>query len=168
MSKNKYETLYQEGRDVCGPPFPEFVAFFDSYAQQNGRVLDLGCGQGRDALFIARKGHHVVGVDLSPTGITQMVEDAQAEGLAVAGVVADIMEFEPESMFDVVLLDRVLHMLANDDARTAVLNKASNHLNAQGYILIADTPKQKALLEAYFANWQIIRKRKGILIVQKD
>jgi len=53
----------------CGQPFPEFVQFFVDFDQVNASVLDLGCGQGRDALFIARMGHDVLGVDLSPTGI---------------------------------------------------------------------------------------------------
>ena len=85
-----YEKQYQKSRDVCGPPFREFVAFFERYHKTRAKVLDLGCGQGRDALFIARKGHHVLGVDISRTGISQMLEEAEREGLDVCGVVADV------------------------------------------------------------------------------
>ncbi len=152
---------------MCGEPFPEFVAFFADYKQEMARVLDLGCGQGRDALMIARKGHQVVGVDLSPTGIAQMVGDGEAEGLNIEGFAADIVTYVPEGLFDVIVMDRVLHMLLDDKARTAVLQKANRHLKNDGYMLIADTPKQKELLQTYFADWEIVRKRKGILIVQK-
>ena len=75
-----YDKVYQQQRHALGNPTQVFVDFFDQYQKTNADVLDLGCGQGRDTLFIARQGHHVVGVDLSQTGIDQLLEDAQAEG----------------------------------------------------------------------------------------
>ncbi len=171
MSKNKYEKFYREGRDVCGAPFPEFLKFFDTYLLQQARVLDLGCGQGRDALFIARKGHYVVGVDVAPTGIEQMLSDAQEEALRVEGVVADIVDYEPEGLFDVIVLDRVLHMLQEDGVKTAVLAKSAAHLNQNGFILIADESKNKPLFHKFFdnhiENWQFTTSKKGILFAQK-
>ena len=65
----KYERLYRKGRDVCGSPFQQFADFLNNFNRKNCRVLDLGCGQGRDALFIARKAHIVFGADLSETGV---------------------------------------------------------------------------------------------------
>ena len=53
-----------------------------------------GCGQGRDALFIAHKGHSVLGVDTAQTGIEQMLEEAESEKLAVDGVITDITNYE--------------------------------------------------------------------------
>jgi hypothetical protein len=43
-----------------------------------------------------------------------MLEDAAEEGLDIGGIAADIVHFEPDRIFDVVILDRVLHMLKND------------------------------------------------------
>ena len=167
----KYELLYREGRDVCGPPFEEFVDFFNNFNQKNFRVLDLGCGQGRDSLFIARKGHHVFGVDLSETGISQMLEEARKEGLNVDGEVADIVEFEPDVAYDVILLDRVLHMLRNKDERLTVLEKAANHTERGGYILIADMPKNKEEFINFFTgeqeDWVKHSENKGFLCFQK-
>jgi tellurite methyltransferase len=87
---SKYELLYLEGRNICGAPSQQFVDFFNTFNRKNCRVLDRGCGQERDALFIARKGHSVCGVDLSETGISQMLEDARKEGLNIDGMVAYI------------------------------------------------------------------------------
>lgn len=172
QSTPKYERLYREGRDVCGPPFPQLVAFFDELSRKKCRVLDLGCGQGRDALFIARKGHTVLGVDVSATGIAQMLAAAREEGLAVSGVVADIVEFEPEGPYDVVLLDRVLHMLPDDDTRFAVLEKACRHTSPGGFILIADTPKNMGALQRFFQTrhprWEMRLADKGCLFVQRE
>jgi 2-polyprenyl-3-methyl-5-hydroxy-6-metoxy-1,4-benzoquinol methylase len=167
-----YEKQYQESPNVCGPPFPEFVAFFERYNKKRAKVLDLGCGQGRDALFIARMGHQVVGVDISKTGIAQMLEEAKREGLDVCGVVADVVAYEPSGEYDVVILDRVLHMLKEDSERWAVLEKASGVTKSGGFILIADTPKHEAQIRLFFAErsegWEKIKDKKGKIFAQKS
>jgi len=89
-----YEKEYKNSRNVCGEPFPEIVEIFENYDDECATVLDSGCGQGRDALFIARKGHSVLGVDMAQTGIEQMLEEAESENLAVDGVIADITNYE--------------------------------------------------------------------------
>jgi 2-polyprenyl-3-methyl-5-hydroxy-6-metoxy-1,4-benzoquinol methylase len=174
MAKNtpKYEQLYQKERDVCGSPFQEFVEFFNTLDKKNCQVLDLGCGQGRDALLIARKGHDVLGVDLSETGIAQMLAEATKEGLNVKGIVADIVEFEPPEEYDVILLDRVLHMLPGNDDRINVLETVCHHTKPGGFILIADTPKNHGLLLQFFASkqsqWKQLMAKKGFLFLQRE
>ena len=116
-----YEKEYQNSRNVCGEPFPEIVEFFENYDDECAIVLDSGCGQGRDALFIARKGHSVLGVDTAQTGIEQMLEEAESEKLAVDGVIADITNYEAPDLYNIVVIDRVLHMLQNDEIRNAAL-----------------------------------------------
>ena len=64
-----YENEYQNSHNVCGEPFPEIVEFFENYDDECATVIYLGYGQGRDALYIARKGHSVLGVDKAQTGI---------------------------------------------------------------------------------------------------
>lgn len=93
-----YDKLYGETRDALGAPTQVFVDFFDQYDREQVRVLDVGCGQGgRDALFIARLGHAVVGVDISPpNGIRDLMTAAKAEQLTIdGGVVADITAYAP-------------------------------------------------------------------------
>ena len=65
-----------------------------NYDDESATVIDLGYRQGRDALFIARKGHLVLGVDSAQTGIEQMLEEAESEKLAVDGVITDITNYE--------------------------------------------------------------------------
>ena len=70
------------------------MSFFENYDDECATVLDSGCRQGRDALFIARKGHSVLGVDTAQTGIEHMLEEAESEKLAVDGVITDITNYE--------------------------------------------------------------------------
>jgi len=48
-----YEKYYRENRHGLGEPAKKFVAFFDAYDRKGAKVLDVGCGQGRAALFLA-------------------------------------------------------------------------------------------------------------------
>ena len=74
-----YKKKYQNSRNVCGEPFPEIVEFFGNYDDECDTFFDIGCGQGRDALFIARKGHSVLRVYSAQTGIEQMLEEAESK-----------------------------------------------------------------------------------------
>ena len=74
-----YEKEYQNSRNVCGEPFPEIVDFFENYDDECATFLDIGCGQGRDALFIARKVLSVLRVESAQTGIEQMLEEAESK-----------------------------------------------------------------------------------------
>ena len=49
-------------------------------------VHHFGCGQGKDTLFIARKGHTVLGVDAVQTAIKKMLKLAVLENLIVNGI----------------------------------------------------------------------------------
>ncbi|MFC2077319.1 class I SAM-dependent methyltransferase [Candidatus Bipolaricaulota bacterium] len=167
---NKYESQYRQQRDCCGAPFPEIEAFFSECGKQEARILDLGCGQGRDALMAARHGHSVVGVDLSTTGIAQMMEDARREDLDVRGVVANLTEYEIDGDFDVIILDRILHMLEPAE-RTALLTQVVRHVAEEGLVLIADLPSHKASYQDVFnsdtRSWTTILNLKGFLFLRR-
>ena len=155
-----YEREFQRCANACGEPFPEFNKFFAA-AGSGLTVLDLGCGQGRDALMAARGGHAVHGVDLAPTGIAQLLAGARAEKLAVEAEVADIEAFAPDRQYDMVVLDRVLHMLASDARRLALLAKVRRWVEPGGHVLVADTRRHRALIRGSFPTgvWEPVLAR---------
>lgn len=67
------------------------------------RVLDLGCGTGRHALELARRGFAVVGVELLEANVDVARAAAGEESLDVEFVQADLRELELEDAFDIVL-----------------------------------------------------------------
>lgn len=165
-----YDKLYGETRDALGQPTSVFVEFFDQFDQSKARVLDVGCGQGRDALFIARLGHSVVGVDISPNGIHDLNAAATKDDLAIEGVVADVSDYTPEGKFDVVLVDRTLHMLPKP-ARLSVLQRLLDHVNEGGWVLIADEKSNMRDFVTVFANskfeWTTQLDKQGYLFVHR-
>ena len=101
-----------------------------------------------------------------------MLEDARKEGLNVEGMVANIVEFEPPEEYDVILLDRVLHMLPDNNDRITVLETVCHHTKPGGFILIADTPKNHGLLVQFFetkqSQWKKLMENKGFLFLQRE
>lgn len=166
-----YDELYGTQQDALGAPTKVFVDFFAQRADETLNVLDIGCGQGRDALFIARAGHSVVGVDLSPNGVRDMLAVAKKEGLAVEGIVTDISEFVPEQSFDILLIDRTLHMLP-EPARLAALAQLIPAVVPGGWVLIADEHANMAGFKSVFADhgaeWQIATDKRGLLFLHRD
>lgn len=110
-----YNTYYQT-EDLFGEPYPELVTFFSTYPRK-GKLLDLGCGQGRDSIAIARLGYEVIGIDNSAVGIAQMNKKAIDENQNLTGVVDDIYQYEAFSDFDFILLDSMFHFTKKDQQK---------------------------------------------------
>ncbi len=164
-----YDALYATQANALGKPSPAFVSFFATYNSVRARVLDIGCGQGRDAIFIAQAGHRVVGVDISKHGIAGMLQQAKAQKLDISGIVSDVITYEPEGQFDVILIDRTLHMLP-DNAQSKVLAKLITHLQPQGWMLIADEtsnlPRFREVFSKSGRKWSTHKDGKGLLFAQ--
>ena len=138
-----YDRLYRETPHAPGAPNADVARFFTGLGGPV-KVLDIGCGQGRDALALARAGHRVHGVDLSPAGIAQMLQEAEAEGLPLTGEVADITEWTPAGAVDVLLIDRTLHMLPGEATRIRVLAALLPAVRPGGWLLLLDEPSNMA------------------------
>ena len=124
-----------------------------------------------DALFITRKGHTVLGVDTAQTIIKQMLTLAVLENLNVNGVFTGIIDFDFDDVYDVVLIDRLIHILQRDKIREAVLEKYGSTVCCDCYYWIVDTLKNHTLICNYFKSlkqdWEIIKNKKGFLFSHK-
>ena len=105
--KNTYDDYYKT-ENIFGEPYQGLIDYF-SFLPKRGKLLDLGCGQGRDAIALARLGFQVTGIDSSSLGITQMNAIAKKEDLPLIGLVADIYTYPDFQQFDFILLDSIFH-----------------------------------------------------------
>lgn len=70
-----------------------------------GRALDLACGEGRNAIWLAEQGWHVTAIDYSQVAVAKARERAARERLEIDLVCADLVDYEPEpSAYDLVLV----------------------------------------------------------------
>jgi SAM-dependent methyltransferase len=89
---------YSTGEAADRPPEPLVVRAV--IGRQPGRALDIACGLGRNALYLAAQGWHVTAVDYARVALDILAERA-VEGLDVHPVLADLeageFDIEPES-----------------------------------------------------------------------
>jgi SAM-dependent methyltransferase len=99
-----------------------------------GRALDLACGEGRNAIWLAELGWRVTAVDFSEVAIAKALERAAREGAEVDFVCADLLDFEPEAdAYDLVV---VLYLQLPAGERQLVLSRAASALAHGGTLLL--------------------------------
>lgn len=105
-----------------------------------GRALDLGCGEGGDAMWLAEHGWQVVATDVSGVALARAQEDATRRGVAgaIEFVKTDLTDGVPPGPFDLVSA----HFLHAPDElalnRVAVLRSAAAAVAPRGLLLVVD------------------------------
>ncbi|MGM0432379.1 MAG: class I SAM-dependent methyltransferase [Spirochaetota bacterium] len=114
---------------------PYSVIFAEQMQDLHGRkALDLACGSGRNAIYLAKKGWDVTAVDISKERVEFGREAAEAEGLSLSWVVDDLVEYQPEKdAYDLVCMC-YLHILWPDMQK--VLHKAAAALRPEGRLIV--------------------------------
>lgn len=108
----------------------------DVLAGQPTRILDLGCGPGLYASRLARRGHHVVGIDFSPASIAYAREQAHAEKSACEFIESDIRAADFGAKYGLVMfIFGEFNVFTPDDARK-ILAQAHAALDADGWLLL--------------------------------
>ncbi len=108
------------------------------------RLLEAGCGSGRDALLYAREGFEVTGTDLSVNALRWVRETAQAEGLTLAVRQDDLADtrLAPDS-FDAVVAIHLIH-LQPADVRRRMVNQLWRLTRDGGLIAMANYSTREA------------------------
>jgi tellurite methyltransferase len=75
------------------------------------KVLEIGCGEGATAVFLARNGYDVTAFDLAPTAIDKTLENGRRAGVEIAAFVADVNEFVPNEKYDLIFSSGTLQYL---------------------------------------------------------
>lgn len=135
MKRDRWNERYAERELVWGgAPNRLFVAEVD--ALPPGRALDLACGQGRHALWLAERGWRVTAVDFSDVAVGQAREAAAERGLDVDVVHGDLLSWVPErTTYDLVF---VLYLQLRREELRAVLAHAAAAVAPGGtFLLIA-------------------------------
>jgi SAM-dependent methyltransferase len=135
--KEHWEARYGERERIwsgrVNAQLPELVAGLPA-----GRALDLGCGEGGDAMWLAEHGWQVKAVDISETALGRAADEARERG------VLDRIEFEPHDLsdsfpdgrFDLVSA-QFLHSFVRLE-RPQILRNAADALDPGGVLVIVD------------------------------
>jgi SAM-dependent methyltransferase len=131
-----------------------------------GKALDVACGTGRHALWLARQGWSVTAVDGSPTAIRILRERAEAVHLGIETRVADLERQEysiaPDA-WDLIVMSLYLQRDLIEPAKLGV--KPGGVMVAITLLAEADKPSRHRLrpgeLKTYFTGWEILECSEG-------
>lgn len=98
-----------------------------------GRALDLACGEGRNAIWLARQGWQVVGVDFAEAAIATARRLAADAGVDVEWVVADVTTYEPPGTFDVAI---AFYLQLVDEELVATLARMASATAPGGTVIV--------------------------------
>ncbi len=115
MEENPYDQKYA-GEEFYWGKKPSsmcdrVVEMIKPSADSHLRLLDLGCGEGRDIVYFAQRGFEVIGLDLSLPGLEKARRYAEEVGVHVETIHADVVDYEVEGTYDVIFSTGTLQCL---------------------------------------------------------
>jgi len=114
-----YDQSYQNTDDYFGDVSPLLTTHLEAI-RPGGRVLDIGVGQGRNALFLAERGFQVTGIDTSAVAIDQCRADAKSRGLELDLRHTDVFDHHTDEPYDAVLCFGLMQLLSRGDNASLV------------------------------------------------
>ncbi|MFT6069430.1 MAG: SAM-dependent methyltransferase [Bacteriovoracaceae bacterium] len=102
--KTYWDKKYNNEEYVFGKTPAKFLSLNYNYIPAGSRVLDMGMGEGRNAVFLARKGYKVTGVDISSVAVKKARLLAREFGVRINTVVASLNNYRiPKNTLDAVV-----------------------------------------------------------------
>lgn len=122
-----WNDIYKEGIPAWGEQPADVLYKFIECFPKNASILDLGCGIGRNSIYLGDLGYNVTGIDLSIAAITK----AKAMESKCTFVCADIFHYKINKKFDVVLDFGLYHFMPTE-YKTRYINSIDNALKLGG------------------------------------
>jgi tellurite methyltransferase len=168
-SKTQWDQRYARPNFIFGKTPATFLAENYPYIPFEGTVLDMGMGEGRNAVFLAQKGYKVTGVDISSVAVKKSYMLAQEFGVKIKGVVASLQDYKiPPQSFDAIIcfywVDR------------SVVEKIKSWLKPGGVLIYeAHTIRQKAAKKddsvddaSYLKEQELLRLFSGMRVLKYE
>jgi cyclopropane fatty-acyl-phospholipid synthase-like methyltransferase len=114
---DRFDEAYLAGSPPwdIGSPQPELARMVDA-GLITGRVIDIGCGTGENALYFAKAGLDVVGVDGSPEAIRLARDKARQRDVSIRFDIADVLDLQAyRQSFDSATDSGVFHVFDDED-----------------------------------------------------
>ena len=112
--KSLWDQKYSNSSYVFGKTPAKFLAANYHYIAAGAHVLDMGMGEGRNAVFLAQKGYKVTGIDISSVAVRKARALSRELGVRIDTVVASMLDYKiPDATYDAIIcfyyVERALH-----------------------------------------------------------
>lgn len=152
-----------------------------AFLTPGARVLELGCGEGRDSVYFATCGCDVTGVDVAAAGLDKAERLARAHGVTVRWVRGDAADAIPDGPFDLVYSCGAIHYVPRPE-RARLFRRLKALTRAGGYhahVVFTDRRVYVELgeeidyfgegeLGCTYADWRIIRSEPTDIACARD
>jgi SAM-dependent methyltransferase len=162
MDPREWDERYLSGEGSDGEPEPLVVSAAEGLAP--GYALDLACGTGRNAIWLAERGWTVTAVDRSVVAIEALRRRAADRGVTVEAVVADLEKGEyriAPGRWDLIVVCRYLQRDLFPAVRDGVVPGGVVVAVALMHPAGARFRAQPGELAAYFEGWEVLHYREG-------
>lgn len=176
MNKKSFDKQYLDEECYWGLSPNKEVIKIPNY-KRSGTVLDLGCGEGKNSLYLAKKRFDVTGIDISPNGIEKFLRLANQMKLKVNGFVEDIIDFEFKQKYDCIICMSTLNFFEKNEIEI-IIEKMKKNTNLAGLNVInlftTDNPNknfnylfQKNELKEFYGDWGILQYEEYLTHMEK-
>jgi cyclopropane fatty-acyl-phospholipid synthase-like methyltransferase len=105
---------------------------FEHLLSRESRIIDVGCGEGQNALYFARNGYsHVDAFDISENGIARLRQRCRSEDIPLNAFIADLTTYQFEGQYDMVMSFGTLHFVYKTNWKDFI-SRAKAHTNSGG------------------------------------
>ena len=126
-----YNKIYSENEVTFGGGKPERIVQDILRYRSSGSVLELGAGEGRNALFLAQNGFEVTAQDISEIGVGKIKRQATEKRLVIQTEVGDSRTLNLDRDFDIIVSTFMLHHLSREVA-LSLIKHIQEHTKAEG------------------------------------
>lgn len=163
-------TYLDDAIETFGKPSEEVVDI-SKRLNKNSRVLDLGCGDGRHAVFLANLGHVVDAIDVSSAGIAKINRLKEKYNLQnLHTFIGDVTDFELSTTYDLIISHGLFHFIEREDWQKLIRRMKSNTSKGGYHIITVFTneveipedlkPFVKGIfyegeVKEYYTDWEI-------------
>jgi len=147
-----FDVQYSKSGSYWGDQPNLLVPLVSSYLRPQSRILIVGCGEGRDAVFLARLGFEVVATEISPKGLMRAEEISSYNGHKPELLLLDAHKpHDHLGAFDAVLLMNVIQFL-NPDSISERIEHFKSLVNSRGIfsaqLFTIEDPRYLALINS--------------------
>ena len=127
-----WEEAYQDYDSITFSNEPNStITEFEYLLNNQSKILEAGCGEGQNAIYLAQKGYQVDAFDLSENGIAKLKHRCKLSNTQVNAFVADLTKYQFEQYYDMVICFGTLHFVAKNDWKQFI-NNAKEYTNIGG------------------------------------
>lgn len=115
--RTQYEKFYDSDEYYWGTEPGDFLERLTALKPPSPeiRVLDIGCGEGKDAVYMAQLGYSVTAFDLTESGIRKTLRLARERGVQINAFRADINDFKLDGPFDIIYSTGTVQYLQDEN-----------------------------------------------------